>query len=119
MTRTQCRSASVSRARRTWDNPGRSCPLRYVAPGPDPAGRQHRPAVRTDEPGSTPTHIPGAGFGVRDRGALKSTLSEAQATYVIYALTSPELRRILRDERAWTAEQYETWLADTLCVDPS
>jgi AcrR family transcriptional regulator len=54
--------------------------------------------------------------GVRDRGALKSTLSEAQATDVIYALMSPELRRILRYERAWTAEQYETWLADTLCA---
>ena len=54
--------------------------------------------------------------GVRDRGALKSTLSEAQATDVIYALMSPELRRILRHERAWTADQYENWLADTLCA---
>ncbi len=54
--------------------------------------------------------------GVRDRGALKSTLSQALATDVVYALMSPELRRILRHERAWTAEQYETWLAETLCA---
>ena len=54
--------------------------------------------------------------GVRDRGALKSTLSQAQATDIIYGLMSPELRRILRHERAWTADQYESWLADTLCA---
>lgn len=54
--------------------------------------------------------------GVRDRGELKSTLSEARATDVIYGLMSPELRRILIHERAWTADQYEHWLADTLCA---
>jgi len=54
--------------------------------------------------------------GVRDRGALKSSLNEEEATDVIYGLMSPELRRILRHERAWTAERYETWLGDILCA---
>jgi len=61
----------------------------------------------------------GQGFvarGLLDRGALKSTLTETQANDVIYGLMSPELRRILRHERAWTADQYEDWLADTLCA---
>lgn len=54
--------------------------------------------------------------GVRDRGALRASLGEREAQDIIYALISPELRRILRHERDWSIERYEQWLADTLCA---
>lgn len=54
--------------------------------------------------------------GVRERGALRASLGEREAQDIIYALISPELRRILRHEREWSAGRYERWLADTLCA---
>ncbi len=47
-------------------------------------------------------------------GPLRAGLSEDEASAVVWTLTSPEVHRLLRSERGWTAEQYEAWLEATL-----
>jgi AcrR family transcriptional regulator len=42
------------------------------------------------------------------------TVTEADATDIIYTLMSPEVYRILTIERHWSADRYETWLATSL-----
>jgi hypothetical protein len=32
----------------------------------------------------------------------------------VWALSSPEIYLLLVEESAWTSEQYESWVADTL-----
>jgi AcrR family transcriptional regulator len=54
--------------------------------------------------------------GLVERRALKGSLTEDTAHDIIYALMSPELRHVLIDERGWTHDQYEAWLADCLCA---
>jgi len=54
--------------------------------------------------------------GVIERNALRHSLSEEDAHDIIYALMSPELRRVLMHERKWSGDRYEQWLADTLCA---
>lgn len=59
----------------------------------------------------------GQGFvarGLVERDALRDGITAAHAHDVIYALMSPEVRNIFLEERRWTVEQYETWLANTL-----
>lgn len=51
-----------------------------------------------------------------ERGALVPALTESEAADTIYTLMSPEVHRILTVERAWSADRYEKWLADALCV---
>ena len=53
--------------------------------------------------------------GLVDRDALRDGLTEDSAHDVIYALMSPELANVLIDERGWTIDRYEQWLASTLC----
>jgi len=53
--------------------------------------------------------------GLVERAALRDGLDEHAAHDIIYALMSPELRNVLTDERGWTGDRYETWLAETLC----
>jgi AcrR family transcriptional regulator len=48
------------------------------------------------------------------RGALRPGLTERDAADVIHALMSPEVYRLLVDERAWSPERYEQWLTDIL-----
>lgn len=46
--------------------------------------------------------------------ALKPGLRERDAADLIHALMSPEVYRLLVDERGWTPKRYEQWLATTL-----
>jgi AcrR family transcriptional regulator len=45
-----------------------------------------------------------------DRNALRKGVSASQAQDVIYALFSPELRRVLLSQRGWAATTYVRWL---------
>jgi AcrR family transcriptional regulator len=47
------------------------------------------------------------------KGALKDGLTLEQATDIHWALSSPDMYRLLVRERAWTPHQYEEWLAAT------
>jgi AcrR family transcriptional regulator len=48
------------------------------------------------------------------RGALDPGLDKAEAADIIYALSSPEMHRILTVERGWPADRYERWIARSL-----
>ncbi|MGN6472176.1 MAG: TetR family transcriptional regulator, partial [Mycobacteriales bacterium] len=52
--------------------------------------------------------------GLADRKALRKGLTVSQAHDAIYALHSPELRRVLLTERRWTQAAYERWLTEML-----
>jgi hypothetical protein len=45
---------------------------------------------------------------------LRSQLRERDAADVIHALLSPELHRLLVDDRGWKTERYERWLTALL-----
>ena len=47
-------------------------------------------------------------------GPLGRGLTEDDAAAIVWALTSPEVHRLLRSDRGWTSERYTEWLADTL-----
>lgn len=47
-------------------------------------------------------------------GPLRAGLTESEAAAIVWTLTSPEVHRLLRDERGWTAERYQAWLGETL-----
>lgn len=47
-------------------------------------------------------------------GALRPKLREREAADIIHALMSPEVYRLLVDDRGWNPEQYEHWLAGIL-----
>jgi AcrR family transcriptional regulator len=51
----------------------------------------------------------------RNRG-LRPGLSVARATDTLWTLNHPDVWNLLINERRWTAEQYETWLAQTSCA---
>jgi AcrR family transcriptional regulator len=53
---------------------------------------------------------------LKARNALANGITERQALDVIYTLMSPEVHRLLTVERKWTADEYERWLASTLCA---
>lgn len=46
--------------------------------------------------------------------ALKAGLKERDAADLIHALMSPEMYRLLVDDRGWSSTRYEAWLATTL-----
>jgi AcrR family transcriptional regulator len=48
------------------------------------------------------------------KGALRTGLSAPMARDILWTLTSYDIYRRLVAERKWTADQYETWLGDTL-----
>ena len=50
------------------------------------------------------------------RGALADGISRRTAADVIYTLMSPDVHRLLTEERHWSADRYEQWLAHALCV---
>lgn len=50
------------------------------------------------------------------RGALAEGITEAAAADTIYTLMAPEVHHILTVERAWSADRYERWLANSLCT---
>jgi AcrR family transcriptional regulator len=47
-------------------------------------------------------------------GALRPGVKEQDAADIIHALMSPEVYRLLVDERAWPLARYEQWLRDIL-----
>lgn len=47
-------------------------------------------------------------------GVLRPGVKEQDAADIIHALMSPEVYRLLVDERAWSLERYEQWLTDIL-----
>jgi AcrR family transcriptional regulator len=49
-------------------------------------------------------------------GALADGINRRTAADVIYTLMSPDVHRLLTEERHWSADRYEQWLADALCV---
>ena len=50
---------------------------------------------------------------LRDAGGLRAGLSIDEAADIIWATNSSELYVLLTGERKWTADHYESWLADT------
>jgi AcrR family transcriptional regulator len=48
-----------------------------------------------------------------DAGGLRPGLGIEEAADIIWATNSPELYVLLTTERSWTADHYESWLADT------
>jgi hypothetical protein len=51
---------------------------------------------------------------VAANGPFRAGISEADAAAIVWSLTSPEMQRLLRVERAWSLERYAEWLAQTL-----
>jgi AcrR family transcriptional regulator len=47
-------------------------------------------------------------------GPLRAGVSEDDAAAIVWSLTSPEMHRLLRVERAWTPDRYTEWLGQTL-----
>jgi AcrR family transcriptional regulator len=51
---------------------------------------------------------------VAANGPLRNDMGEEDAAAIVWTLTSPEVHRLLRVERGWTAERYVAWLEETL-----
>lgn len=49
-----------------------------------------------------------------EKGALKPGLPVEEATDELFAISSPEIYRLLTQERGWTPARFEEWLGDTL-----
>lgn len=47
-------------------------------------------------------------------GPLRNGMSEDDAAAIVWSLTSPEIHRLFRVDRAWSAERYAEWLGQTL-----
>ena len=47
-------------------------------------------------------------------GPLRGGLTEDEAAAIVWTITSPEVHGLLRTERGWAADRYQTWLAETL-----
>jgi len=47
-------------------------------------------------------------------GALRAGLRERDAADIVHALASPEVYRLLVEDRGWTGERYEQWLTSIL-----
>ena len=50
---------------------------------------------------------------LRDAGGLRKDLSIAEAGDILWTTNSPELYVLFVQERGWTPQRYEAWLADT------
>lgn len=48
------------------------------------------------------------------KGALRSGLSEAHATDILWAIANPRTHRALVSERRWATREYERWLSQVL-----
>jgi hypothetical protein len=51
---------------------------------------------------------------VRTNGPLRPEVNELNASETAWALSSAEMYRLLTVDRAWSSDQYEHWLGDTL-----
>ena len=48
------------------------------------------------------------------KGPLREGLTTSAATETVWAVTSPDMHRLLTVDRGWSSDRYETWVADTL-----
>jgi AcrR family transcriptional regulator len=48
------------------------------------------------------------------KGPLRDGISATHAATIIWALTSPEVHRLLRDQSGWSRRRYARWLGETL-----
>jgi AcrR family transcriptional regulator len=48
------------------------------------------------------------------KGPLRDGISATDAATIIWALTSPEVHRLLRDQSGWSRRRYARWLGETL-----
>jgi AcrR family transcriptional regulator len=53
--------------------------------------------------------------GIAELGALRDGLSIDDAADTVWATNSPELFLMLTEERGWSPDRYEAWLADSWC----
>ena len=47
-------------------------------------------------------------------GPLRGGVDVDDAAAIVWTLTSPEVNRLLRDDRGWSTQRYEQWLSTTL-----
>ena len=52
---------------------------------------------------------------LNDKNALIPKLDIDRATDILWTLNHPNLWQLLVEQRGWTPEQFEQWLADTAC----
>jgi AcrR family transcriptional regulator len=53
-------------------------------------------------------------ISIKGADPLRAGLDDDEATDILWALTGPDLHRLFRDQRHWTADQYRRWLADAI-----
>jgi AcrR family transcriptional regulator len=53
---------------------------------------------------------------LHEKKALRPGLDVARATDILWTLNHPDLYWLLVNERGWTPDQHEEWLADLLCA---
>lgn len=51
---------------------------------------------------------------IKGTDPLRARLDDHEATDILWALTGPDMHRLLRDQRQWTADRYRRWLADAI-----
>jgi AcrR family transcriptional regulator len=51
---------------------------------------------------------------LKGTGPLRDQLGDDQATDILWALTGPDIHRLLRDQRHWAPDQYRHWLGDAI-----
>jgi TetR/AcrR family transcriptional regulator, regulator of autoinduction and epiphytic fitness len=56
-----------------------------------------------------------AATGFRDQGVLRPDLTVERAADILWLYVGPWAYRVLVAERGWTLDEYEQWLARTLC----
>ena len=49
------------------------------------------------------------------KGGLRTDLSPAEATDILWTLNHPDVWLLLVDECGWSAERFESWFADIVC----
>jgi AcrR family transcriptional regulator len=77
----------------------------------DPTAAQLRQHVQNDERREAMRTVAG---WIAARGPLRDGLSRNDAGAAMWALTSPEVHRMLRDVNGWSAKRYQRWLTETL-----
>jgi AcrR family transcriptional regulator len=51
---------------------------------------------------------------IKGADPLRSPLDDDEAADILWTLTSPDIHRLLTDQRHWTASRYRHWLADAI-----
>lgn len=55
-----------------------------------------------------------AAQAIKGRDQLRDNLDDECAAEILWAVASPDVHRLLRGQRLWSAEEYRTWLADAI-----